>query len=69
MSQLQDAVTLAAELAPGAELEQTITDACTELSMAPTTELQELIFARIRVLHGRRTAEMVERLEKHRGLR
>lgn len=52
-----------------AELEDAITQACTQLSMAPTRELQELVFARIQVLHGMRTPEQVERLEQMRGLR
>lgn len=69
MSSLQDAVALAADLQEGAQLEDAITQACTQLSLAPTRELQEVIFQRIQVLHGMRTREQVERLEMLRGLR
>lgn len=66
---IQDAVTLAADLHDGAQLEDAITQACTQLSLAPTRELQEVIFQRIQLLHGMRTREQVERLEELRGLR
>ncbi len=69
MSELQDAVTLAADLHEGSQLEDAITQACTQLSLAPTRELQEVIFQRIQVLHGMRPAEQVARLEELRGLR
>ncbi len=69
MSDLQDAVTLAADLHEGSQLEDAITQACTQLSLAPTRELQDVIFARIRLLHGMRSAEQVARLEELRGLR
>jgi len=51
------------------ELENAITDACAQLSMATDTEAQRLIFMRVQVLHGMRTPEQVRRLEEHRGLR
>ncbi len=69
MNDLQDAVTLAADLHDGPQLEGAITQACTQLSLAPTRELQEVIFQRIQVLHGMRSAEQVARLEELRGLR
>ncbi len=59
----------AADLHEGSQLEDAITQACTQLSLAPTRELQDVIFQRIQVLHAKRTREQVERLEELRGLR
>ncbi len=59
----------AADLHDGTQLEDAITQACTQLSLAPTRELQEVIFQRIQVLHAKRSREQVERLEMLRGLR
>lgn len=50
------------------ELESAITQACTELSMAPTKYEQDMIFARVRVLDGMRTPEQIARLDQMRGL-
>jgi hypothetical protein len=52
-----------------ADLEDAITQACTQLSLEPDRQAQQLIFQRIQVLHGMRSAEQVKRLEELRGLR
>jgi hypothetical protein len=62
-------VTLAAELRQDPHLEDAITQACTELSMATTRYEQEMIFARIGVLHRMRSPEQIARIELARGLR
>jgi len=51
------------------DLEDAITQACTQLSLEPDRQMQQLIFARIQVLHGMRSAEQIKRLEELRGLR
>jgi hypothetical protein len=51
------------------DIEDAITQACTQLSLEPHRQAQELIFQRIQVLHGMRSAEQIKRLEELRGLR
>lgn len=57
------------EHSPPADLENAITQACAQLSLEPNRQAQELIFQRIRVLHGMRSKKQIKRLEELRGLR
>lgn len=68
--ELQDAETLAAELAPPTvsevALEIEINDACHDLALAITDEQQRAAFARVQELHERRTPAQIARLEYER---
>lgn len=69
---LQDAVTLAAELAPmtlaESTLETAISVTCLDLSMALDDHEQRALFARLQDLHLQRTPNQVRRMELAQGL-